>query len=107
MKEENLICMICGMTFNTFKQLSYHIKTHKITTKEYYDKYLKKENEGICPVCGNSTKFKSISIGYFNHCSRSCINLDIKVRNKIKETNLEKYGVENPFQSEKIKNKIK
>lgn len=45
MKKE--ICKICG----ELTVLSKHIRKHNLTTKEYYDKYLKKDNEGICPVC--------------------------------------------------------
>jgi len=34
------------------------VKKHKVTSKEYYDKYLKEENEGICKEYENKTKFK-------------------------------------------------
>ena len=56
---------------------------------------------------GNLTKFNNFVTGYQKHCaSKKCVcNLD--TINKIKVTNLAKYGVENPFQSEEIKNKIK
>lgn len=62
---------------------------------------------GLCPVCGKRCKFKNYCIGYSNHCSRKCSHNDEKIKEKIKLTNLERYGVENPFQSEEKKQKIK
>lgn len=63
---------------------------------------------GICDICGSEKKIskKSYNIqsnfskGIFT-CSKKCSLL------KSKKTNLEKWGVENPFQSEEIKEKIK
>ena len=42
------ICRICGKDVD----IRTHIKVHKLTSKEYYDRCIKKENEGICPICG-------------------------------------------------------
>lgn len=50
-----------------------HLKIHNITSKDYYDKYIKKsENEGICPVCKKETKFLGITQGYRIWCSNKC-----------------------------------
>ncbi len=57
--------------------------------------------------CGNKLKFISFKKGYYNHCSIKCSNNDEKVKNKYKNTCLEKYGVENVFQFEDVKDKIK
>ena len=38
----------------------------------YYDKFVKKEDEGKCPICGKDTKFNSISKGYDQYCSVEC-----------------------------------
>lgn len=64
-------CEICGIECKTFKGIARHIlKSHKIKSKDYYDKYLKQyESDGVCPECGKETKFKSISIGYREYCS--------------------------------------
>jgi very-short-patch-repair endonuclease len=51
-----------------------HIHTHNISTKDYYDKFIKKENEGKCKRCNKETKFASINSGYQLFCSRSCSN---------------------------------
>lgn len=101
-------CLECEEKFETSIILNNHIiKEHG--KKEYYDKHLKKENEGICKICGNNTKFtERISgeySGYKDCCSKECSD---KYRfQKRTQTNLEKYGVENPFQSEEVKKKIK
>jgi len=58
-----------------------------------------------CKGCGKVLKFKSILDGYFSFC-RSCVLKQEEVKNKIKQTNIEKYGVENPSKSNIIKDKI-
>ena len=64
-------------------------------------------NLGICPVCGNRCKFKNFIFGYYFTCSLKCAHNSPEIKEKIKQTNLKRYGVENPFQSEEKKNKIK
>ena len=78
-----------------------------------------------CICCNNTPRFKSIVKGYGVYCSHKCSikNTNIisnsynkygkhhmycdDVKEKIKKTNLEKYGVENVFQNKEIKEKIK
>jgi len=69
-------CRECGQAFLSIQHLSWHInrKHENISKKEYYDKYLKKENEGTCVVCKKETKFKSINKGYKICCSQECYN---------------------------------
>ena len=58
-------CMVCGIDS---KAIGTHIKyKHNIPYKEYYDLYLKKENEGLCLVCKIETKFTSVD-GYSVYC---------------------------------------
>jgi hypothetical protein len=46
---------------------------HKeITIKEYYDRYLKKDIDGLCIVCGNNTSFINLNEGYNKTCSHKC-----------------------------------
>ena len=67
-------CLCCGKKINV-KGLGRHISTkHGLSSKEYYDKYLKKENEGFCLNCKNETKFRRISCGYSKFCSPKCQN---------------------------------
>ena len=67
-------CLICG---KERKVLGNHLVEHNLTAKEYYDKYLRKPNEGHCLICGKDTKFKTISIGYIGkYCSPTCMYSD-------------------------------
>lgn len=61
---------------------------------------------GKCPVCGKRTKFKNFSKGYQKYCNSVCMGQDPTFWAKHTETNLQRYGVVNPGQSEKIKEKI-
>ncbi len=70
--EKNEICHICQKKLISIKSLSQHIINHSISSKEYYDKYLKKENEGTCLTCGKETKFINLSKGYQHHCGLKC-----------------------------------
>lgn len=73
MKEK---CEICEKEFANIIGLSVHLtKEHKnITKKEYYDKFLKKENEGKCYFCNNEAIFKDIKKGYHRICSsKECL----------------------------------
>ena len=63
-----------------------------------------------CEVCNaNLTKFKNFSIGYslYKTCSRKCAANHSDRINKIKQTNLENYGVTSPMHREEVKQKIK
>ena len=66
-----LVCKICTKELN-IKGFGTHIKSHNISKKEYYDKFLKQDHEGLCLICNSTTTFISITRGYFDHCSNSC-----------------------------------
>ena len=102
-------CAICDFETDNTGKFRNHLRfTHKLSTKDYYDTYLKAEGEEFCQYCGKPTVFKGLTKGgYRRHCSVRCSTLDPKVQEKLKATNLEKYGVENPYQSEEIKERIK
>ena len=60
----------------------------------------------LCATCKiNYTKWNKKA--YLINCSNICAAKNITRLKKIKRTNLKKYGVENPFQNEIIKEKIK
>jgi hypothetical protein len=72
---ENLfICEECNKTFTTRQGIGNHIgKNHN--QKEYYDKWLKEENEGLCKICGKEAKFRNFSHGYNFVCdNKYCLN---------------------------------
>lgn len=65
-------CLICLKQMK-IRGFSNHLKwTHNITSKEYYDEFLKKEDEGFCLQCGNKTKFIKLSKGYYKYCGNEC-----------------------------------
>jgi len=120
-----LKCKICNSEFDKSFHLSIHIKQkHNIPIKDYYDKYYKTEDEGFCKTCRKTTKFQCMTNGYITYCCNRCAAMDkdlqkIKkskmkvhyrngsIQKKTKETCNERYGVDNPSQSKKIKNKKK
>jgi len=106
-----LICKICKKECKNLNSLSIHVvKKHKINKKEYYDLYLKNnDNIGICLNCGNDCNFISLSKGYHDFCSGKCAKskkfnklIGAKISKesieKRKQTNIERYGVENTYQ---------
>lgn len=83
------ICKICGKeSVNNNGLISHITQTHKLSSKEYYDKFFKKESEGICPVCGKETQFIKFSQGYRKTCSYSCASLNnAEVRKQVRHNN--------------------
>jgi len=61
------VCKICDKEFSMYN-IQRHIRgSHKLSTpeiKDYYDKYYKKEGEGICPFSNEETEFNGIKLGY-------------------------------------------
>lgn len=124
-----IICKICNMLISK-RNFKKHLVTHNILEKDYYDIYLRKLNEGICPTCGKETTFHGLWSGYSIHCNTSCSAADPQVLKKknntmintygfvshfsdpitqqhIKESYINNFGVDNPAKSLKIKNKMK
>lgn len=64
----------------------------------------------VCKTCGGSLNLDFIGVisGYRTHyCSKVCLSKNKEVREKTKLTNLERYGVENPNQSDTVRAKTK
>ncbi len=116
-----MVCKICGKQFKDNLIFVRHIKNdHNINSNQYYDMFIKKEDEGICPVCGKITPYLNISTGYQKHCSCKCAQNNPQVFNtfrdnnpqkiakiqiKTQQTNLERYGVTNAFKNPEIQQK--
>ena len=101
-------CQICSkeLDFNKPKSVAQHIiRNHNIKPEEYYYKYIKTSEEGICKLsgCNNPTTFISIKKGYYDYCCVKHGSLDS--RDKMKKTCEEKYGYSNVFQSKETKEK--
>ena len=102
-----MICKICNLEIGN-KGISSHLRRrHGISNKDYYDQYLKKPDEGICPICHKETKFDTILTGYRNYCSTKCLNLDPKIRAKIEKTSIERYGVKCNLNTEETQMKAR
>lgn len=63
------------------------------------------EERPKCPVCGKPTKFRNFNIGYLEFCSIKCMS--IGTRERVKKSNLEKYGFEYTFQIPEVKERIR
>jgi hypothetical protein len=109
-KNEKILVKISNKTLPYYKKINSYAKigdTIEITSLELQNGS-NIEITGICDYCGEEKKIskKSYNLqtdkgGKKFTCSKKCSLL------KSREKNLEKWGVENPFQSEKIKEKIK
>lgn len=60
----------------------------------------------VCKTCTNFVKFNRFKLGYFDYCSKKCARNSSITKDKIKATNLQRYGCESPLQSEAIKLKV-
>ncbi len=108
----------CLLKIKNLRQLSNNVKNEIINKTSF----LKKDSKILeriycilndinyllkCEECTlNDVIFLSPKTGYRKYCSSKCANKNSNKINKTKETCIKRYGVENPFQSEKIKNKI-
>lgn len=68
--------------------------------------YIMSNSEYFC-YCGNKTKFISFKEGYLKYCSTKCSRNSIEVKEKYKNTCLDKYGVDNVSKIDEIKSKKK
>jgi hypothetical protein len=99
-QNEEFICEECQRTFKRFCDLSKHININH-NKKEYYNKYLKEENEEFCIICGNLKPFiPKWNRGYRKTCCKKCDH--ILQAQTTKKTKKEKYGDENYHNQEKI-----
>jgi len=66
-------CKICEVSSENATTLATHIRfKHKIKSIDYYNKYIKKDKEGACLLCGSETRYKGITKGYNKFCGK-CI----------------------------------
>lgn len=83
----SMICQICGKECDGSQGLTSHAsKAHGMTSKEYYDRFIKKPGEGICPICGKPTNFIKFGRGYSKHCNYSCSSTDPVTNKQRNET---------------------
>lgn len=105
-KNDEVVCVICGYCTTNHQSFNSHIThAHKIKSKDYYDTYIKSENDGKCKTCGKPTNFFNMWHGYRQFCSDSCMSSNKDIQDKRKQTSLKHYGVEFPHSSQEIKDK--
>ncbi len=61
----------------------------------------------ICKICNNKTNLISFSKGFYTYCSKQCIQKDEEIKNKVKATNIRKFGVDHPQKALSIREKTK
>lgn len=71
-----------------------------------YD-FINGKNNKLCPECGKQLEVKIFNLGYQTYCSTKCKNKNFNFKEKIKESVLLKYGVDNVSKSQIVKEKIK
>lgn len=75
-------CKVCSREFNSVMSLARHLtQAHPMTTKEYFDTYLKQDGEGVCS-CGKPTRFLNLNTGYQNVCGHSCASVKFRSEQK-------------------------
>lgn len=67
------------------------------------------EFDNACRECRKPTKFNIYNsrLGYREFCSSACANINERIRNKIRDTNTEKYGVAHHLSNEQVMQKRK
>ncbi len=102
------ICKICGKECKSTRQLSHHIQIEeKVSLKNYFDKFMKTPNEGVCPCCGKETKFLSLKYRYTKHCSKECLAKTRGIKNSAYMTKFFSNIENRKIQSNRLKYSIK
>lgn len=113
MNSNSKICQECKREFPSNVALVAHIVSNH-NKKEYYDKWIKDKDEGICLNCEKPTEFSGRwNRGYKKFCSEKCRgNFIAKDPNRIEKsnksminTNRRKYGVDWYTQTGEFKKK--
>jgi hypothetical protein len=91
-------CHLCGKEFDVNHSRSHIYLHHRWKIKDYYDKFLKRDDEGVCEFCDKETTFQSMSKGYRRSCKFHSFEI-------AKKTIFDKYGVDNISQLDSVKKK--
>ena len=86
------ICQLCMLECDSLRKMAKHINNfHKVKSIDYYDQFMKTENEGICSYCCIPTKFQTIAKGYYTSC-RACRSYKAKDFRKQLKLDTTKYN---------------
>lgn len=98
-------CKECGKVCYSLSGLVNHIRrNHDKKYKDYYDKWILKDNDNLCKICKKESIFISIGQGYRSGCCKDHMNKWNHIQ--IKKGVQEKYGVDNIFQVKSTIDKI-
>jgi hypothetical protein len=75
-------CQITNKEYTTARGFLNHLRTLKMSSKEYYDMFHKGNDEGIC-YCGSETRYHGFS--YNRYCSDKCANQSEEHRKAVSE----------------------
>jgi hypothetical protein len=104
-KEKELyICEECGTLHKKINGLLTHVAL-KHDKKAYFDKWRKEEIDDKCKICNQKTEFISVFLGYKNGCCKEHLNQYVYKTSQ--EAIFDRYGVENQYQREDVKKKLK
>lgn len=97
-------CRLCKKKFKSVLGLTTHLKRshNNYNIHEYYDKFLKKKNEGFCKFCGNKTEYVNLVRGYKDVCKNTKCH-----HKKSEESFLKKHGVKCSFQLKESQEKAR
>ena len=86
--KEKIKCKMCEneeYTADNFSRL--HLKkVHNMSVKEYYNMFLKKENEDKCTNCSKYTAFDNMVKGYRKYCSQNCARVSDTKRKQLSDS---------------------
>jgi len=98
-------CNECNRDFKKLNGLSQHIRLSHGPIKDYYDKWILSGKNRFCDICGNENKFIGLAYGYTNGCCKEHMNI-LGYENR-KKCLLKSHGVENQFQRQDVKTKLR
>lgn len=126
MNDNLFYCKICNFKSKRLSTLLQHIGyRHKLTSKQYYTKYgTTGKKSDKCVICGNSVEYVNFNVGYSHTCSRKCgaefasrrclLQYGVsnnamreQVKQKTRNTNINKYGVPYTSQNPEVRAKQK
>lgn len=125
LRKESYFSKVFPEQYHTYKSVEFPLWLHEASFCQKLWHFLRDNYEQVvCKTCGKPCKFNSFRNGYYVYCSKKCppnnqewqknrINTCIERYgagsniNKIKKTCIQKYGVENVFQTDEVKEKIK
>ena len=65
------------------------------------------DSHPTCPICGKDLSFLDPQLGYRKYCSTKCAHKDPEYLQHIKESCIEKYGVDNVAKAKAVQDKMK